>query len=71
MLNNKDFTNYNNIDNSKKETDNILAFREAYNEILYHYDSSKEKEEIRALIVRKENLFYRLANKVKMWFYML
>jgi predicted lipid-binding transport protein (Tim44 family) len=60
--------NYTNEEN-KEELENIQEFRKAYNDILYHYDSSKERENIRALTVKKQNIFSRLANRVKNFFY--
>lgn len=55
----------NNSKSSNEQEENIKAFRKAYYDLLYHYDNTKEKQEIRALIIRKENIFSKIKNKVK------
>ena len=54
-----------NIKNSNEQEENIKAFRKAYYDLLYHYDNTKEKQQIRALVIRKENIFSKIKNKVK------
>ena len=54
-----------NIKSSNEQEENIKAFRKAYYDLLYHYDNTKEKQQIRALVIRKENIFSRIKNKVK------
>ena len=51
--------------NSNEQEENIKAFRKAYYDLLYHYDNTKEKQQIRALAIRKENIFSKIKNKVK------
>lgn len=55
----------NNSKSSNEQEENIKAFRKAYYDLLYHYDNTKEKQQIRALVIRKENIFYKIKNKVK------
>lgn len=54
-----------NSKNSNEQEENIKAFRKAYYDLLYHYDNTKEKQQIRALVIRKENIFSKIKNKVK------
>ena len=54
-----------NSKNSNEQEENIKAFRKAYYDLLYHYDNTKEKQQIRALVVRKENIFSKIKNRVK------
>ena len=54
-----------NSKSSNEQEENIKAFRKAYYDLLYHYDNTKEKQQIRALVIRKENIFSRIKNKVK------
>lgn len=54
-----------NVNGNKEQEENIKAFRKAYYDLLYHYDNTKEKQQIRALVVRKENIFSKIKNKVK------
>lgn len=51
--------------NSNEQEENIKAFRKAYYDLLYHYDNTKEKQQIRALVIRKENIFSKIKNRVK------
>lgn len=55
----------NNSKSSNEQEENIKAFRKAYYDLLYHYDNTKEKQQIRALVIRKENIFSKIKNKVK------
>lgn len=54
-----------NSKSSNEQEENIKAFRKAYYDLLYHYDNTKEKQQIRALVIRKENIFSKIKNKVK------
>ena len=54
-----------NSKSSNEQEENIKAFRKAYYDLLYHYDNTKEKQQLRALVIRKENIFSRIKNKVK------
>lgn len=54
-----------NSKNSNEQEENIKAFRKAYYDLLYHYDNTNEKQQIRALVIRKENIFSKIKNKVK------
>ena len=54
-----------NSKNSNEQEENIKAFRKAYYDLLYHYDNTKEKQQIRALVIRKENIFSKIKNRVK------
>lgn len=54
-----------NSKSSNEQEENIKAFRKAYYDLLYHYDNTKEKQQIRALVIRKENIFAKIKNKVK------
>lgn len=54
-----------NVNGNNEQEENIKAFRKAYYDLLYHYDNTKEKQQIRALVVRKENIFSKIKNKVK------
>ena len=54
-----------NSKSSNEQEENIKAFRKAYYDLLYHYDNTKEKQQIRAWVIRKENIFSRIKNKVK------
>lgn len=57
--------NSKNSKSSNEQEENIKAFRKAYYDLLYHYDNTKEKQQIRALAIRKENIFSKIKNKVK------
>lgn len=54
-----------NSKSSNEQEENIKAFRKAYYDLLYHYDNTNEKQQIRALVIRKENIFSKIKNKVK------
>lgn len=54
-----------NSKSSNEQEENIKAFRKAYYDLLYHYDNTKEKQQIRALVIKKENIFSKIKNKVK------
>lgn len=54
-----------NTKSSNEQEENIKAFRKAYYDLLYHYDNTKEKQQIRALVIRKENIFSKIKNTVK------
>lgn len=60
-----------NKDELNKEKENIEAFRKAYYDLLYHYDSSKEKQNIKALALRNEGFFSKIVNKVKGFFFFI
>lgn len=54
-----------NVNGDNEQEENIKAFRKAYYDLLYHYDNTKEKQQIRALVIRKENIFSKIKNTVK------
>ena len=53
------------------EKENIEAFRKAYYELLYHYDSSREKQNIKALALRNESIFSKITNRIKSFFFFI
>ena len=53
----------------RKESENLKAFRIAYYDLLYHYDNKAEKEQIKDMVVKKENIVKRVIHKIKSFFF--
>lgn len=60
-----------NSKNISTEKENIEAFRKAYYDLLYHYDASKDKQNIKSLALRNENIFSKITNRIKSFFFFI